>query len=74
MLRILAGFGHAFLAPSGVVVFTSGVAHFDSAPSERTHAWNDFDLSIPWSARNSKAIAVVKESRGLRIADAEVFV
>lgn len=73
MLRIPEGFEHALLALSGVAGFTSKVTDFDSAPEERTIAWNDLDLSIPRPIRNSEIFVPEKNSRSLRIADAEVF-
>jgi dTDP-4-dehydrorhamnose 3,5-epimerase-like enzyme len=73
MLRIPEGLDHAFLALFRFVGFTSRFTHFYSAPGERTHAWNNLGLSIPWPIRNSEAIVPEKNSGGLRIADAEVF-
>ncbi len=72
MLRIPEGFGHAFLALSRVVGFTSRVTDFSSAPAARAIAWNQPGLFIPRPIGNSEAIVSEKNSRGLRIADAEV--
>ena len=73
MLWIPPGFGHAFLALTEVVGLAYKVTDYYSPASERTIAWNDPDLQIPWPIDAGTAIISDKDRRGVALKDAELF-
>lgn len=73
MLWIPPGFGHAFLALTDVVGFSYKVTDYYSAAGERTIAWNDPDLAIPWPISQNEAIISDKDRNGASLQNAEVF-
>jgi dTDP-4-dehydrorhamnose 3,5-epimerase len=73
MLWIPPGFGHGFLALTDVVGFSYKVTDYYSSAGERTIAWNDPDLAIPWPVSADNAIISDKDRKGVLLRDAEVF-
>lgn len=73
MLWIPAGFGHGFVVLSDVAGFAYKVTDYYSKAGERTIAWNDPDLAIPWPVSESEAVVSEKDCRGARLRDADVF-
>jgi dTDP-4-dehydrorhamnose 3,5-epimerase len=73
MLWIPAGFGHGFLALTGVAGFAYKVTDYYSPQGERTILWNDPDLAIPWPIDAEKAIISEKDKNGIAFEDAEIF-
>lgn len=73
MLWIPQGFGHAFLALTDVAGFSYKVTDYYSAAGERTIAWNDPDLDIPWPAAPEIVIVSDKDRSGALLRDAELF-
>jgi dTDP-4-dehydrorhamnose 3,5-epimerase len=73
MVWIPAGFGHAFLALSEEVGFAYKVTDYYWAAGERTIAWNDPELAIPWPIAAESLIISEKDRSGGSFRDAEVF-
>jgi dTDP-4-dehydrorhamnose 3,5-epimerase len=73
MLWIPAGFGHAFLALTDGVGFSYKVTDYYSPAGERTIAWNDPELAIPWPIAPEDAIISGKDRSGALLRDAEIF-
>lgn len=73
MLWIPEGFGHGFAVLSEVAGFAYKVTDYYSPVGERTIAWNDPDLAIPWPVSAADAIVSEKDRKGARLRDAEVF-
>jgi dTDP-4-dehydrorhamnose 3,5-epimerase len=73
MLWIPEGFGHAFLALTDVAGFAYKITSYYSAAGERTIAWNDPDLAIPWPISMEDAIVSDKDRNAVELRDAEVF-
>ena len=73
MLWVPAGFGHGFLVLSEVAGFAYKVTDYYCAAGERTIAWNDPDLAIPWPVDPAEAIISGKDRAGVGFRDAEVF-
>lgn len=73
MLWIPEGFGHAFLALTDEVGFAYKVTDYYAPQGERTIAWDDPDLAIPWPVSPDQAVVSRKDRSGLRLAQAEVF-
>ena len=73
MLWIPVGFGHAFLALTGGAIFSYKVTDYYSAAGERTIAWNDPELAIPWPIDPAAAIVSEKDRNGALLRNAEVF-
>jgi dTDP-4-dehydrorhamnose 3,5-epimerase len=73
MLWIPAGFGHGFLALSGEAGVAYKVDDYYSPAGERTIAWNDPDLAIPWPMDAATAIISDKDRLGVALRDAEIF-
>jgi dTDP-4-dehydrorhamnose 3,5-epimerase len=73
MLWIPAGFGHAFLALTEDVGFAYKVTDYYSQAGERTIAWNDPELAIPWPIAGEDAIISGKDRNGAALRDAEIF-
>ena len=73
MLWIPEGFGHAFLVLSESAGFAYKVTDYYSSAGERTIAWNDPDLAIPWPVKAEDVIVSAKDAAGPFLRDAEVF-
>jgi dTDP-4-dehydrorhamnose 3,5-epimerase len=73
MLWIPQGFGHAFLVLTDVAGFAYKVTDYYSSAGERTIAWNDPDLAIPWPIDAENAIVSDKDRAGAALRDAELF-
>ena len=73
MLWIPKGFGHGFLVLSEVAGFAYKVTDYYSPAAERTIAWNDPDLAIPWPVSPADAIVSDKDQKGALLRDAEIF-
>ena len=73
MLWIPEGFGLAFLALTDVVGFAYKVTDYYSPAGERTIAWNDPDIAIPWPVSAADAILSDKDRKGATLREAEVF-
>ncbi len=73
MLWIPEGFGHAFLALTDVAGVAYKVTDHHSPAGERTIAWNDSDLAIPWPVSLEDAILSDRDRKGVPLQDAEVF-
>jgi dTDP-4-dehydrorhamnose 3,5-epimerase len=72
-LWIPAGFGHGFVVLSDVAGFAYKVTDYYSPAGERTIAWDDPDLAIPWPLSAADAIVSEKDRQGTRLRDSEVF-
>jgi dTDP-4-dehydrorhamnose 3,5-epimerase len=73
MLWIPVGFGHAFLALTEDVGFAYKVTDYYCAAGERTIAWNDPEIAIPWPIAADQAIISDKDRNGVWLRHAEVF-
>ena len=73
MLWIPVGFGHGFLVLSEVAGFAYKVTDYYSPAGERTIAWNDPDLAIPWPISAHEAVVSEKDRGGAGLRDADVF-
>jgi dTDP-4-dehydrorhamnose 3,5-epimerase len=73
MLWIPAGFGHGFLALTDDAGFAYKMTDYYSPASERTIAWNDPDLAIPWPIDASTVILSDKDRQGVALRNAELF-
>jgi dTDP-4-dehydrorhamnose 3,5-epimerase len=73
MLWIPEGFGHGFLVLSESAGFAYKVTDYYSAAGERTIAWNDPDLAIPWPVKAEDVVISAKDAAGSLLRDAEVF-
>jgi dTDP-4-dehydrorhamnose 3,5-epimerase len=73
MLWIPVGFGHAFLTLTEVAGFAYKVTDYYSAAGERTIAWNDPDLAIPWPVSPLDVIVSDKDRNGVALRTAEIF-
>jgi len=73
MLWIPEGFGHAFLALTDVAGFAYKITDYYSPAGERSIAWNDPDLAIPWPISPESAIVSDKDRNAAALRDAEVF-
>lgn len=73
MLWIPVGFGHAFVALTEEVGFAYKVTDYYSPTGERTIAWNDADLAIPWPLAAESLIISDKDRKGSTLRDAELF-
>jgi dTDP-4-dehydrorhamnose 3,5-epimerase len=73
MLWIPPGFGHAFLALTDDAGFAYKMTDYYSPAGERTIAWNDSDLAIPWPIDANAVILSDKDRQGAALRDAELF-
>ena len=73
MLWIPEGFGHGFLALTDQVGTAYKVTDYYNPHCERTIAWNDPDLSIPWPVDPAEVIISAKDRSGSLLKDAEIF-
>jgi dTDP-4-dehydrorhamnose 3,5-epimerase len=73
MLWIPVGFGHAFLVLSETAGFAYKVTDYYSPAGERTIAWNDPEIAIPWPIASEDVIVSAKDQKGASLRAAEVF-
>ncbi|MGA3162059.1 MAG: dTDP-4-dehydrorhamnose 3,5-epimerase [Terracidiphilus sp.] len=73
MLWIPPGFGHAFLALTEDAGFAYKMTDYYSSAGERTIAWNDPDLAIPWPIDANVVTLSDKDRQGAALRDAEIF-
>jgi dTDP-4-dehydrorhamnose 3,5-epimerase len=73
MMWIPVGFGHGFVVLSEQAGFAYKVTDYYSPAGERTIAWNDPDLAIPWPVTAENAIVSEKDRLGASFRSAEVF-
>lgn len=73
MLWIPGGFGHGFVVLSEVAGFAYKVTDYYYPAGERTIAWDDPELAIPWPVSATDAVVSEKDRWGARFGDAEVF-
>jgi dTDP-4-dehydrorhamnose 3,5-epimerase len=73
MLWIPVGFGHSFLVLSDIAGFAYRTTDYYSPTGERTIAWNDPDIAIPWPVSACDLIISDKDRHGVMLRDAEVF-
>jgi dTDP-4-dehydrorhamnose 3,5-epimerase len=73
MVWIPEGFGHGFLVLSEVAGFAYKVTDYYSAAGERTIAWDDRELNIPWPVAPADVIVSARDRMGSRLCDAETF-
>jgi dTDP-4-dehydrorhamnose 3,5-epimerase len=73
MLWIPVGFGHSFLVLSDTAGFAYKVTDYYSPTGERTIAWNDPDIAIPWPVPPADIVVSGKDRHGTSLRDAEVF-
>lgn len=72
MAWIPPGFAHGFCVTSDYAEFLYKVTDYWHPGSERTLAWDDPDLAIPWPLTGAPLLAA-KDAAGTRLADAEVY-
>ena len=72
-LWIPVGFGHGFAVLSEVAGFAYKVTDYYSQAGERTIAWDDPQLAIPWPVAAESVIVSEKDRQGRRFKNAEVF-
>ena len=72
MLWVPAGFAHGFLVLSEHAEFLYKTTDYWHPEFERTIAWNDPDLSIPWPL-DGEPVLSAKDRSGHRLKDAEVY-
>ena len=72
MLWIPAGFAHGFRVISDKAQVLYKATDYYAPEHERTLAWNDPDLRIPWELE-SDPIVSAKDQRGISLRDAETF-
>ncbi|HEX6879330.1 MAG TPA: dTDP-4-dehydrorhamnose 3,5-epimerase [Terriglobales bacterium] len=70
MLWIPPGFAHGFLALSDRVEVHYKTTEYYAPQYERTLAWNDLDLGIPWPL-DGEPILSAKDAHGIPLRDAE---
>lgn len=73
MLWIPPGFGHGYLVLSESAGFAYKVTDYYSPAGERTIAWNDPELGIPWPIDAREVIVSAKDAAGMALRDAEIF-
>jgi dTDP-4-dehydrorhamnose 3,5-epimerase len=72
-LWIPVGFGHGFVVLTETAGFAYKVTDYYSPAGERTIAWNDPDLAIPWPVSAEEVIVSNKDQQGILFRNAEVF-
>ncbi len=73
MTWIPEGFGHGFLALTENAGLIYKVTDYYNPSGERTIAWDDPDLAIPWPISASEAIVSDRDRRAVAFRDAELF-
>lgn len=73
MLWVPEGFGHGFVVLSDEAGFAYKVTDYYSPAAERTVAWNDPDLAIPWPVAPEDVVISDKDRLGATLQNAELF-
>jgi len=77
MLWVPAGFAHGFLVTSDVAEFLYKTTDYYAPPFERTIAWDDPALGIPWPidqvGGREKLLLSDKDRKGIPLAQAETY-
>lgn len=75
MLWVPAGFGHGFVVTSDSAEFLYKTTDYYAPGFERTIAWDDPDLRIPWPLAELAGPPALskKDQVGVRLKDAEVY-
>ncbi len=73
MLWIPEGFGHAFLTLTEKAGFAYKVTNHYSREGERTIAWDDADLAIPWPITSESVVISDKDRAGVAFRSAQVY-
>lgn len=71
-LWIPPGFAHAFISLSDFTEFLYKTTDFYTPSAERCIRWDDVDIGIQWPYEGVPILSV-KDSKGLRLEDAETF-
>ncbi len=72
MLWVPIGFAHGFCVVSDYAEVLYKTTDFYAPEHERSIAWNDPDLAIPWPLQGLPTLSG-KDSQGARLRDAELF-
>ena len=72
MLWVPIGFAHGFYVVSDFAEVLYKTTDFYAPEHERSIAWNDPDLAIPWPLQGLPTLSG-KDSQGARLRDAELF-
>ena len=72
MLWVPEGFAHGFCVVSDYAEVLYKTTDFYAPEHERSIAWDDPDLAIPWPLEGTPTLSG-KDSRGVRLRDAELF-
>jgi len=73
MLWVPEGFAHGFLALSDGTEFLYKCTDYYAPEFERSIAWNDPDLAIPWPLHRDRPLLSAKDEAGVQLRDAEYF-
>lgn len=77
MMWVPAGFAHGFLVTSEMAEFLYKTTDYYSPQYERTIAWDDATLGIPWPLEKiggrEKVILSEKDRKGILMANAETY-
>jgi dTDP-4-dehydrorhamnose 3,5-epimerase len=72
LMWVPPGFAHGFLVLSERATFIYKVTDYWAPEHERTLAWNDPDLAIPWPIEGEPSLSD-KDRKGVALRDAEVY-
>ena len=72
MAWIPPGFAHGFLVLSEIADVLYKVTEYWHAEHERTIAWNDAELAIPWPLAGAPVLSA-RDAAGARFAEAELY-
>jgi dTDP-4-dehydrorhamnose 3,5-epimerase len=72
MLWVPVGFAHGFCVTSDHAEVLYKTTDFYAPEHERTIAWNDPELAIPWPLETAPTLSG-KDSMGLRLSEGELF-
>jgi dTDP-4-dehydrorhamnose 3,5-epimerase len=71
MLWVPEGFAHGFLALNDGTEFLYKCTDYYAPEFERSIAWNDPDLAIPWPLNGESPLLSAKDEAGIRFRNAE---
>lgn len=72
-LWVPPGFAHGFVVLSDTAEFLYKTTDYYAPSHERCIAWNDPDLSIDWRLAGLQPLLSAKDAKGVRLAEAELF-
>jgi dTDP-4-dehydrorhamnose 3,5-epimerase len=72
ILWVPPGFAHGFVVRSEAAEVLYKTTDYWAPEHERTLAWNDPDLAIDWQLTQPPILSL-KDQRGVRLRDAEVY-